>query len=158
MSQSWDTEPVGLVNGEVRTDSSAVETCDQLNKCTLTFAFGRSFETDSDKDSKDDDEDLQIIYNEYTHHDAFAYVDRIEGGAHDRLVSPSTSVWIRASTVEEADEKPKAMAEWSVFFTLFGCVILFKFIQWYRAYMYKLAINDLKNQQKELQEERDKQE
>ena len=74
------------------------------------------------------------------------------------MVSPSTSVWIRASTVEEADEKPKAMAEWSVFFTLFGCVILFKFIQWYRAYMYKLAINDLKNQQKELQEERDKQE
>ena len=47
--------------------------------------------------------------------------------------------------MEEADVKPKAMAEWSVFFTLFGCVILFKFIQWYRAYMYKLAINDLKN-------------
>lgn len=58
MSQSWDTEPVGLVNGEVRTETSAVEICDQSNKCTLTFAFGRSFETDGDKDSKDDDEDL----------------------------------------------------------------------------------------------------
>ena len=99
-----------------------------------------------------------MIYNEYTHHEAHAYVDLIEGDTHNRKVSPSTSVWIRASSVEEADEAPKAMAEWSVFATLFGCVVLFKIIQWYRKYMYKLAIQDLKNQQQELQEERDKQE
>ena len=28
-SQSWNTEPVGLVNGEYRTEQSAVEICDE---------------------------------------------------------------------------------------------------------------------------------
>ena len=112
----------------------------------MTFAFGRNFVTDEDeRNGRSDEEDYQMIYNEYTHHEAHAYVDLIEGDTHNRKVSPSTSVWIRASSVEEADEAPKAMAEWSVFATLFGCVVLFKIIQWYRKYMYKLAIQDLKN-------------
>ena len=99
-----------------------------------------------------------ITYNEYTHHDVFAFVDRQqEGGEHDRLVSDAVSVWLRASTVEEADEAPKAMAEWSVFAALFGCIVLFYLVQKYRDYMYRQAIEDLKKQQQEMQDMRDKQ-
>ena len=142
------TEPVGFVSGVYETDELAVERCDDQNKCTLTFAFGRNFETDKDErsDSRKQLEDILIEAGDKSHHDAYAYIDRIEGDTHTRTISEVTTIWVRASSVEEAEEAPEAMAEWSVFATLFGCVILFKLIQYYRKYMYNLAIADLKKQ------------
>ena len=59
---SWVTEPVGFVSGVYETDELAVENCDDQNKCTLTFAFGRNFETDKDErsDSRKQLEDILI--------------------------------------------------------------------------------------------------
>ena len=79
ISQSWDTDPVGFINGEWVTDQLAVEACDEVtDKCTLTFAFNREFETDDEERENISAkvEDYMITYNEYTHHDVFAFVDR----------------------------------------------------------------------------------
>lgn len=147
ISQSWETDPVGFINGEWVTDQKAVETCDEVtNKCTLTYAFNRNFETDEENReyTYNKIEDYLITYNEYTHHDIYAFVDREVDGKHDRLISDAISVWLRASSVEEADEAPKTMAEWSVFASLFGFIVLFWIVRIYRDYMYKKAIKDLK--------------
>lgn len=97
-----------------------------------------------------------MLYNEYTHHEAHAFVDKIDGsGVHERLVSPSTSIWLRANTIEEGGEAPESMAEWSVFFTILGCVVLFKLIVWYRDFLYRRAIRDLKQKQQEMSTDQD---
>lgn len=77
--------------------------------CTLTFAFGRSFLTDEDEreDMRSEIEDYLIPYDVYQHHDAYAFMDRIEDGKHDRILSDTASIWVRASSVPEADETPK---------------------------------------------------
>ena len=55
-------EPMVFLHNVYETDELAVEKCDDQNKCTLTFAFGRNFETDKDErsDSRKQLEDILI--------------------------------------------------------------------------------------------------
>ena len=82
-------------------------------------------------------------------------MDRIEEGKdHVRSVSDVASIWMRASSVPEADPTPKQLAEWSVFYVLAGFIVIFQLVKWYRNKMYNTAISDLKKKSREEEEKR----
>ena len=139
ISQSWLCEA-----GDAR------EVCNSNDKCTLTYRFKRSFETDSDKpsDSPSSHQDVQIKTDFAKHYDAYSFIRTIKGdGSSDedyhRSLSEPISIWLRAAGVTEEEKTLESNASWSVFYILGACIILYYTIKCCKRSLYNQAVGKL---------------
>ena len=144
-SQSWES-----ANG------NAAETC-ASNVCTLVYSFKRGFETDTegDLDNTAPVEDYQIDPEQIIHVDAVAFIRKTSGGTVTRQLSDANSIFLRSPAVEVGEPKRKNKAEWSIFFIIAFCIVLYYTIRVYNKCQKSIALRQVKTKEKLEKAKRD---